>query len=182
MSQARDIPQSEYDAAANALMDNLGGSLDKDAFRAVYLLHQAADAAREYATREALARFSISWTQFEVLWNMWIFGESEAGWVARAAMVSKSGLTTVIAELERRGLVHRRVDSRDRRKALLRVTAQGAVLLEAVVANINKFDRTFVSPLSADQMRQFREILEALLTGPYSADVDGAATAPQQAG
>lgn len=168
MSPARDIPQSQYDAAIDALLSTLSGDFDRDAFRSVYLLHQAADAAREYATREALEQYAISWTQFEVLWNMWIFGESEAGWISRAAMVSKSGLTTVIAELGRRGLIQRRVDSTDRRKTLLRVTLQGAVLMEAIVSSVNRFDRDFVSPLTLDQLRQFREILEALLAGPFA--------------
>ncbi|MBK8460272.1 MAG: winged helix-turn-helix transcriptional regulator [Micropruina sp.] len=163
MAQLEGIPQAQYDAAAEALLAGMDGLVDPETFRSVYLLHQAADAAREVATRDALDPYAVSWTQFEVLWNIWIFGESEAGWVSRAAMISKSGLTTIFAHLERRGLIQRRVDPADGRKALVMLSAQGQALMIEMFSKLNQVEARFVGSLSRDQRAQLVEILESLL-------------------
>jgi MarR family transcriptional regulator, organic hydroperoxide resistance regulator len=172
MGQPAAISQAAYHAAVSRLLAGLDAGLDTDAFRAILLLQQAADSAREFESRECLERFSLTWTQFEVLWNIWIFGEREAGWVARAAMVSKSGLTTILSGLERRGLLVRSADPTDGRKSLVRLSDKGTVVMRQVLARLNRADSAFASPLDADQRRQLIQLLSALLAGPAAQPFD----------
>lgn len=174
MSQPRELPQSEYDAATAALLASLDTPIDQGSFYAVWLLHQAADAAREHQRREALDHFSLTWTQFEVLWNIWIFGERDAGWVARAAMISKSGLTTVLSQLDRRGLISRQSDPADGRKALVRLSEAGQSLMHEVFARVNESETSFSKPLTTADKRLLVSLLRVLVAdearGSSSAD------------
>lgn len=163
MVEPHAIPQSEYERAANERLRRLEAAVDYDSFRAVWLLHQAADSAREFQTREALKPFALTWTQFEVLWNMWVFGERDAGFIARAALISKSGLTSILAHLEGRGLVERRADDDDGRKSLLRLSASAHALMREVLAALDVADQAFCTPLTTSQKEELIGLLNKLL-------------------
>ena len=166
MVEFQAIPQDAYERAANDLLGRLDVPLDMDSFTTVWLLHQAADAARQHQIREALDPFGLSWTQFEVLWNIWIFGEREAGWVARAATVSKSGLTSVLAQLERRSLITRRPDDADGRKSLVTLSDDGQTMMVDLIVTLNRSDRAFTQPLTSAQRHQLIGLLNTLLAQP----------------
>lgn len=166
MAQPIDISQAEYEQAAAALLRELDLPLDLESFHTVWLLHQAADTAREHQSREALDHFALSWSQFEVLWNVWIFGEREAGWVSRAALISKSGLTSILTQLERRDLIHRRADAHDGRKSLVGLSDHGQQLMLEVLAKLNEADRSFTQPLTQAQKERLIHLLTKLLSEP----------------
>lgn len=157
---------AESEHAAAATLAALPGRLDLESFTAVWLLHQAADEARQFALARVLEDMDVSWTQFEVLWNMWIFGEHDAGWLARAAMISKSGLTGVLAQLHKRQLVVRRSHEEDRRRILVRLSPKGVAFMERLFPRYNQAEAEFASSLTADQKRQLAELLRLLVAAP----------------
>lgn len=163
MSQHRAIAQSEYAAATAALLSTIDRPHDRTSFYANWMLHQAADTVREHQLRHALDTHSVTWTQFEVLWNMWIFGEREAGFLATAALLSKSGLTTVLAQLDRRGLIIRRGDPTDGRKALIRLSASGEEFAETVWLAIHDSERATTETLTPAEKRRLVTLLGTLL-------------------
>lgn len=156
----------ESEQAADATLAALPAPLDLESFRAVWLLHQAADAARQLALAQVLDDLGVSWTQFEVLWNMWIFGEHDAGWLARAAMISKSGLTGVLGQLHQRQLIARRSHDDDRRKVLVRLSPKGVAFMERLFPRYNQAEAAFATALTADQKRQLATLLRLLVTQP----------------
>jgi DNA-binding MarR family transcriptional regulator len=158
------ISQAAYERAASDVLGQLETPIDIDSFHAVWLLHQAAASAREHQVREALDPLDLTWTQFEVLWNVWIFGERDAGWVARAALVSKSGLTSILTQLERRRLIERRPDAADGRKSLVTLSDEGQRLMVQLIATLNESDRAFTEPLTPSGKRQLVDLLNTLLT------------------
>jgi DNA-binding MarR family transcriptional regulator len=164
MSQSRPIAQSEYADATASLLSTIDRPHDLRSFYAVWMLHQAADTVREHQLRNALDAHAVTWTQFEVLWNMWIFGEREAGFVATAAMLSKSGLTTVLSQLDRRGLLKRRADPTDGRKALIQLSASGEALAQTVWLAIHESEKATTENLTRAEKRRLVALLTTLLT------------------
>ncbi|WEK13888.1 MAG: MarR family winged helix-turn-helix transcriptional regulator [Candidatus Microbacterium phytovorans] len=159
------VSQAEYEHATQDVLARYEGSLDRDSFRAVWLLHQAADAARSFQTANVLDEYGLSWPQFEVVWNLWLFGERDAGWVAQAAMVSKSGLTTILAQLSARNLVTRRGDPDDARRSLVRLSDEGDRMMLDLFRLMNTVEKQFASALDDDGKRHLADLLSALLAG-----------------
>ncbi|CAI9393094.1 MarR family winged helix-turn-helix transcriptional regulator [Microbacterium sp. T2.11-28] len=159
------LPQSEYEQATQELLARHEGAVDRDSFRAVWLLHQAADAARAFQTAEILDTYRLTWAQFEVVWNLWLFGERDAGWVASAAMVSKSGLTTILSQLSTRGLVSRRPDPDDARRSLVRLSDEGDQTMLRLFQEMNTAEARFAAPLSASEKQELARLLNAMLAG-----------------
>lgn len=168
MSQHRGpgfIPQAEYERAVEDILARYGDDVDRDAFRAVWLLHQTADAARAFQTAHVLDEYDLTWVQFEVVWNIWLFGERDAGWVAKAAMISKSGLTTILTQLSQRGLVTRRPDPDDARRSLVRLSDEGDRTMLDLYRLMNTAESRFSAPLTREQKQQFAELLSVMLSG-----------------
>jgi DNA-binding MarR family transcriptional regulator len=161
--------QEQSEQAAAARLAPLGDVIDFEAFQAVWLLHQAADAARQFAVTEVLDDMDVSWTQFEVLWNMWIFGEHDAGWVAQAAMISKSGLTGVLGQLQKRQLVTRRTSEADRRKVLVRLSPKGTAFMERLFPRYNQAEAQFSSNHTAQQKSELIALLRLMASSRPSA-------------
>jgi len=157
------LTQEAFEAAAQRRLLPLESALDLDSFQAVWLIHQAADAARRYLTENALADVDLSWTQFEVLWHVWIFGEQEPRCIAGALMQSKSGITAITTYLENRGLVRRRGDKSDRRRVHVSVTKKGDALMSRFFPRFNAAEAAFSSKLTIPQKSQLAELLRALL-------------------
>jgi DNA-binding MarR family transcriptional regulator len=157
------LSQDDFEAAARRRLLPLESALDLDSFQAVWLIHQAADAARRYLTDNALADVDLSWSQFEVLWHVWIFGEQEPWRIADALQQSKSGLTSVITYLENRGLVRRRPDKRDRRRVHVAVTPKGDALMTRFFPRFNAAEAAFSSTLTMPEKTQLAQLLRALL-------------------
>lgn len=159
--------QADSEHAAATALATLTAGVDLDSFHAVWLLHQAADEARQFAVAEVLDDLGVSWTQFEVLWNMWIFGERDAGWLAKAAMISKSGLTGVLGQLQKRQLVVRRSHDEDRRKVLLRLSPKGVAFMERLFPRYNTAEAAFSAKLTTTQKRELATLLRLLVAdGP----------------
>ena len=160
--------QEDSEVAAAATLAPLRDELDLESFHAVWLLHQAADAARQFALTEVLDDMDVSWTQFEVLWNLWIFGEHDAGWVAQAAMISKSGLTGILGQLQKRQLVMRRTSEVDRRKVLVRLSPKGTAFMERLFPRYNQAETEFSSNLTTKQKRELVTLLRLMVTSSPS--------------
>jgi len=159
------VPQAESEQALQDLMARHGDSVDQDSFQAVWLLHQAADAARAFQTAEILDTYRLTWAQFEVVWNLWLFGERDAGWVAGAAMVSKSGLTTILSQLSARGLVSRRPDPDDARRSLVQLSDEGTETMLRLFREMNTAEARFAAPLSSGEKQELARLLNAMLAG-----------------
>jgi len=159
------VSQAEYEQATEEILARYEGALDRDSFRAVWLLHQAADAARTFQSARVLDEYGLSWAQFEVVWSLWLFGERDAGWVANAAMISKSGLTTILSHLTGRGLVTRRPDPDDARRSLVRLSEEGEQTMFSLFRLMNSAERQLSAPLSRTEKQQLAHLLNTMLTG-----------------
>lgn len=125
--------------------------LDPDRQRAWYgFLRTHADVVRAL-DRDLQERCGISFGDYDVLVTL-ANGPAEGmrmGQLAEAIVLSPSGVTRVVARLERAGLVERRAENQRIVRALL--TARGrAVLDEAAPIHLAGIERRFLAPLGDD--------------------------------
>lgn len=115
------------------------------------------------AHAEAWTKVTLTMPQFKVLVSAAVHGRIDSPYLGRSLGMLPSTLTRIVDRLVERGLVRRRVDSRDRRVVYLEATEQGAKLVREVTATTFP---TAMAPalraLSPDEMQKVREGLSIL--------------------
>jgi len=79
--------------------------------------------------------------------------------IAGALGVDPSRLVGVLDTLEERGLVDRQRDPYDRRRHVVRITAEGKLQLLRLRAIATEHSDAFLAPLSADERETFQRLL-----------------------
>ncbi len=85
-----------------------------------------------------------------------------AGRLARILHVHPSTLTGILRRLQQKGLVSRRADSRDRRRALLGLTARGRALDARAAGGIDEVVRATLAELPDARVQVAAQVLAAL--------------------
>ena len=80
--------------------------------------------------------------------------------LARATHLDRSTVVTVIDNLERRGLVERRVALHDRRSNAIRLTAEGAALLRRLKRQVSQHEKRLLQNFSAAERETFLALLK----------------------
>lgn len=81
--------------------------------------------------------------------------------VADRMITRDPDITRLLDRLERRTLLARRRDSRDRRIITVRITAAGQKLLKDLDAPLAEYNRKLLSHMKQDDLRKLVELLEA---------------------
>ncbi|MEA2446520.1 MAG: hypothetical protein QOK47_157 [Actinomycetota bacterium] len=121
--------------------------------------------------REFVNALGISFNQFEVLVRL-----RQAGTVglrmsdlATQVVLSPSGVTRAVDQLERKGLVERCVFEGDKRGYLATITPEGkAFLRKATTFHLEGLRKHFLDHLNRTQLTQMSDALEAILEGEGS--------------
>lgn len=79
--------------------------------------------------------------------------------LARATHLDRSTVVTVIDNLEKRGLVERRIALHDRRSNAIRLTEAGSVLLKKLKRQVAAHERRLMENFSADERDTFIRLL-----------------------
>ena len=77
--------------------------------------------------------------------------------------LTSGGMTNILHELERRGLVERRPDPEDRRGVLIRLTGEGVGLIGAAIEAHVAEEHRMIGGLSAKERAAFQALLSKLL-------------------
>jgi DNA-binding MarR family transcriptional regulator len=94
--------------------------------------------------------------------------------LAEAAAASKSRASHAVARLEERGWVRRVECPTDRRGQIAQLTEEGySVLAQAAPAHVEQVRRALFDSLTPDQVKQLREICEAMISAAGPAAEDG---------
>lgn len=124
--------------------------------RCAALLQQAADAP---LTEEGLTR-----AEFDILGTLRRMDrELTPGRIARETFASGAAVTKRVKELERRGLVSRRPDSRDRRVAHLTLTDEGVALIDRLLPVQLRYERSLLSGVGPERRDELSAGLGELL-------------------
>jgi DNA-binding MarR family transcriptional regulator len=117
-------------------------------------------------TAPALEPFGISGRQYAVLVAAGEQAPSSQHDIAQRMGVDRTTMVTLVDELEAKGLVERRQDSRDRRKNVVALTEAGRTTLEGATRAVDEAERRFLGPLSDDQAAALREALRTAAFAP----------------
>ncbi|WP_208648738.1 MarR family winged helix-turn-helix transcriptional regulator [Micromonospora inaquosa] len=80
--------------------------------------------------------------------------------------VDPSVLVTILNELERAELIHRRRDPSDRRRHIVEITPSGGRTLNALEATFTEVEDELFADLSAAERDTLRELLSRVTAGP----------------
>jgi len=151
--------------------DRPGKRLDALEFRAWRAFLYAYATVVPTLDRELLGALGLSLTQFEVLNRLRRAGKDglRMSDLASRLVLSPSGVTRAVDQLERRGLVERSVFERDRRGSIATLTREGRALLRrATTVHVEGLRAHFLSHLSRTELEHLVTALEAVLDGEGS--------------
>jgi DNA-binding MarR family transcriptional regulator len=149
----------------------LDGPLDELQFRAWRSFLYAYSLVVPTLDRELVMAQGLSFNQFEVLVWLRLAGEQGVRMsdLASRVVLSPSGVTRAVDQLERKGLVERRVFEGDKRGQLATITAEGRALLrKATESHLQGLREHFLDHLSRTDLEHLATAMEAVLTGEGS--------------
>lgn len=112
-----------------------------------------------------LRRRGLTTSQLGVLEALWHLGEMDQRTLAGKLLSSQGNLTTVLDNLERRGLVQRRRDTKDRRRSWVRLTKRGReVIGEVFPAHVAAIREEF-SVLTPEEQEELARLCRKLGLG-----------------
>jgi DNA-binding MarR family transcriptional regulator len=149
-------------------MANREKPLDELEFRAWRAFLYAHATVVPALDRELSDTVGLSLNQFEVL--AWLARAGRRGLrmsdLASRVVLSPSGVTRMVDQLERKGLVERCVFEGDKRGTMATLTAAGrATLRSATNVHVRGLREHFLQHLGRTELRQLATALEAILDG-----------------
>ncbi|MDT8320705.1 MAG: MarR family transcriptional regulator [Xanthomonadales bacterium] len=127
------------------------------------------------AVSQCLQAFDLHWWQYDVLSALRRQGEPytlAASELAESGMLTSGAVTNRIDRLEQAGLVERVRDSADRRRVLVRLSAEGHKRVDAATEARFEAAGRALNGLSRAQRRQLGDLLRAFVLSCESADDD----------
>lgn len=145
--------------------------LDEVQFRAWRAFLYAYSAVVRRLDQELIRAHGLSLNQYEIL--VWMRRAGEGGLrmsdLASRVVLSPSGVTRAVDQLERKGLVERCVFEGDKRGFLATITPEGrAFLRKATSVHLDGVREHFLEHMSRIELEQLTDSLEAILAGEGS--------------
>jgi DNA-binding MarR family transcriptional regulator len=159
----RDHSLVAYQHAVAQRLRAHGTWVDPAVFQSIWLLHESTALFRRALSSPALHRVNVTWTQFEVLLQLWLYGEERMGDIAAAAAICNATLTDVVAVLSRRGYLTRHTSSRDRRATLLDITPDGAAVVVDIIESFNDAATDAPAGWKDEDLDAFDRVVQQLL-------------------
>jgi DNA-binding MarR family transcriptional regulator len=126
----------------------------------LYLVKQLELAVRSRLD-EALRPVSITPLQYTALTVLERRSDLSTAELARNSFVTDQSAADMVGVLEGRDLILRHPDPGDRRRRVLRLTAEGQELLDRVRADVEAVEERMLSPLAADEADDLRRYVTA---------------------
>ena len=114
----------------------------------------------------SMAEQRITPGQFGVLTMVEANPDISQSALARALGIERSTMVAVIDELEARGLAERRAARHDRRSYALKLTADGAALLSALMPKVRRHEQRITADLSRAEKQRLIDLLRRLSKVP----------------
>ena len=167
-----EVHATDLELALAAAVAQLSDDVDPLVVKAATNLKRAATILDQIEVRELHSSTGRTTSAFRVLVMLWAFGPMEAKDVARLSGVSRQAVSTVLATVERDGLVTReRATKADKRLAPVTLSEAGAALVESHLVPQNKLQRAFFEALSPQEIATLVSLLGRLIVATHDAAV-----------
>lgn len=145
--------------------------LDAGELAAYFALRRAGDRLQRLVTRQLRAH-ELSEVQFSVLATLAAApGGERMSDLADALIVSRSGLTYQVTQLQQRRLVERSGAEGDDRSVVARLTGAGQALVDAVLPeHVALVRASFLDLVAPDELRVLSEVLTRVAAGADGAE------------
>lgn len=124
-------------------------------------LMRAADSIGNRTT-EGLAKAGLTPGQFGVLETLYHLGPLSISEIARKHLMSRNNFTVIVGNLEKRRLVHRAPDERDRRAVRVDLTTEGRALVETALPHHVSAVVELMCILTPEEQEQLGDLLRNL--------------------
>ena len=124
-----------------------------------YLLNQAAEALSLEFQRHYRGQYGMLRTEWRVLFHLGCYGDMTAKEICDRARLHKTKVSRAVAALQAKRILTRRELERDRRHAILQLTAKG----QRVFAELSRAAHAFDSEVRASMTPEEAEILHRCL-------------------
>ncbi|OIJ10644.1 MarR family transcriptional regulator [Anaerobacillus arseniciselenatis] len=138
-------------------------SLNLDAVSVVTNIYRVAQGLRNKMEREVLSKHGLSWTSFSILYDLWIWKSVETKKLAELTAVSKATISNITKTLEKKELVFRKTDTRDRRITFVTMTDKGKKVMEELYPQFHQGEVEIVSSLSVKEQKNVSELLRRVI-------------------
>ena len=131
-----------------------------------YLLNQAADAQGAAFSPSYKDRYGMLQTEWRILFHLGQYGELTAKQICDRAHIHKTKASRGVSALEDKRFVVREEVAKDRRHALLSLTATGRAAYDDLSLAAAQFDRKLKERLGGDDVQTLKRCLRALMKNP----------------
>lgn len=124
----------------------------------------------QQALARALAPLDIKPPHLDILVNLYRFEGISQQELARKLLVGRSNMSMLLPQMEKRGLLERRADQRDKRVLRLFLTEEGRSLSEKAMQIQTELIERTLSATPLDDCQRLAETMELLIQRMLSAD------------
>jgi DNA-binding MarR family transcriptional regulator len=126
-----------------------------------YLLGRLGREARRRFT-QVLTTWELSPSHYGILRSLEAVGQTSQQHLAQVLTIDRANMVALLDLLERRGLVQRQVDPSDRRRHIVKLTAEGQTQLQQISQAREQVDRAFFTGLDDEEQEMLRQLLVKL--------------------
>ncbi|SIQ97031.1 DNA-binding transcriptional regulator, MarR family [Rhizobium sp. RU33A] len=124
----------------------------------------------QQALARALAPLDIKPPHLDILVNLYRFEGISQQELARKLLVGRSNMSMLLPQMEKRGLLERRADQRDKRVLRLFLTEEGRSLSEKAMQIQTELIERTLSATPLDDCQRLAETMDLLIQRMLSAD------------
>ena len=113
-----------------------------------------------------LSQNDLSYSELQTLGALIVSGppyELNPNTISRHNLLTSGGMTNVLTRMEKKGLITRRKDARDRRGVIVSVTERGLDIFETVIVAENAIEHQLIKGLSETERTVIAVVLRKLL-------------------
>lgn len=126
-----------------------------------FLINRPAQRIKEM-TEKALQPLKIGPKQYRILVTLQSEGPASQRAIGEILKIDRSTMVLHIDDLEKKKLIVRKSDPKDRRYNLLHITNQGKQLLQQAQKLVKNAEQKFLAPLTAIETQEMRKLLSKL--------------------
>jgi MarR family transcriptional regulator, organic hydroperoxide resistance regulator len=145
---------------------------DHPRFRSWIAVGRACQLMQQALTR-ALGPLEIKPPHLDILVNLYRFGGISQQELARKLLVGRSNMSMLLPQMEKRGLLERRADQRDKRILRLFLTDEGRTLSEQAMVIQTDLIEQMLSATPLEDCTLMAESMERLIQRMLAADIGG---------
>ncbi|MCM3213461.1 MarR family transcriptional regulator [Niallia taxi] len=138
-------------------------SLNLDAIAVVTNIYRVAQGLRNKMEQEVLSEYSLSWTAFSMLYDLWVWESIETKKLAESNGVSKATISNITKTLEKKELCYRKSDMRDRRITYVAITDKGKQVMEELYPRFHIGEVELVAGMSVDEQKYMSALLRNVI-------------------